>query len=120
LDETQARLPIIFFAKITLAIIGESLRIFKKERFIFMANNKTKKQRNYNPRKDAHRLSTAQIVGTLITTSLLANYYWQAAKYVNPRFANDVEYKKKQLKKKAKATVDHLFGRTVDVEDKED
>lgn len=85
-----------------------------------MADKKVKKQRRYNPRKDAHRLNTVQIVGTLLTTGLLANYYWQAAKYVNPRFANDVEYKKKQLKKKAKATWDYVFGRCADVEDVED
>lgn len=85
-----------------------------------MAEKKVKKQRHYNPHKDSHQLNRVQIVGTILTTTLLANYYWQAAKYVNPRFANDVEYKKKQLKKKVKATVDHVLGRTADVEDKED
>jgi hypothetical protein len=81
---------------------------------------KKRKQRRYNPHKDAHRLNTVQVVGTLLTTGLLANYYWQAAKYVNPRFANDVDYKKKQFKKKAKATWNHIFKRPVDVEDIED
>jgi hypothetical protein len=79
-----------------------------------------RKRKTYNPHKDSHQLNRVQLFGTLLTTGLLANYYWQAAKYVNPRFANDVEYKKTQLKKKAKATVDHILGRTVNVEDKED
>lgn len=82
--------------------------------------NKNRKRKVYDQRKDSHRLSMAQFVGTLITTGLLANYYWQAAKFANPRWANEVECKQKEFKKKCKATVDHLLRREVVVEDNED
>lgn len=79
-----------------------------------------RKQKRYNPHKDAHTLNRVQVVGTLITTFLLGNYYWQATKQANPQFANEVDYKKKKLKKKVKATVDHVLRRDVVTEDIED
>lgn len=84
-----------------------------------MAEKKQRKRKNYDLKRDAHQLNRVQVFGTVITTLLLGNYYWQATKYTNPRFANDVEVKKKQLKKKCKATIDHIFNRDV-VEDIED
>ena len=85
-----------------------------------MADKNVKRKKRYNSQRDAHQLNRVQIGTTIIGALLYGNYLWQATKYANPRFANDVEYKKKQLKKKFNATVDHILGRCSDVEDVED